>query len=114
MAIIPMNDAAGLRSAGIHYPSTPESWRWLYRTRAERGVAAAFIRCGRRILIDSDRLLELMRKSQQGSGAPTSAGISAPPASLGVPSAAPAAKVSHRRGRRPTAEQITRKQAGAT
>lgn len=50
MALIPIGDIPALRQAGVHYPSTPESWRWLYRTRAERGVAEAFLRCGRRIL----------------------------------------------------------------
>ncbi len=68
MALIPMHDIDALREAGVHYPATPESWRWLFRTRAERGVEAAFIRCGRRILVDTDRLLALMREGGVPSG----------------------------------------------
>ncbi len=68
MALIPIGDTVALRAAGVHYPTTPESWRWLYRTRAERGVAQAFLRCGRRILVDTDVLLDLMRHGEISSG----------------------------------------------
>ncbi len=75
MALIPIGDIPALRQAGVHYPSTPESWRWLYRTRAERGVAEAFLRCGRRILVDTDRLLELMRQGDLHSGGRRPTGV---------------------------------------
>lgn len=62
MALIPMHDLDALREADVHYPATPESWRWLFRTRGERGLEGAFVRCGRRILVDTDKLLALMRE----------------------------------------------------
>lgn len=68
MALIPLCDIPALREAGVHYPSTPESARWLYRTRAERGVAEAFVRCGRRILVDTEVLLARMRQGDVSSG----------------------------------------------
>ena len=68
MALIPMHDIDALREAGVHYPSTPESWRWLFRTRADRGVEDAFTRCGRRILVDTEVLLERMRQGGVPSG----------------------------------------------
>lgn len=62
MPLIPMTDGPALAAARVHYPSTLESWRWLYRQRRERGVEEAFVRVGRRILVDTDRLLDLMRQ----------------------------------------------------
>lgn len=68
MALIPMHDIDALREAGVHYPATPESWRWLFRTRSERGVEDAFCRCGRRILVDTEVLLSLMREGGMPGG----------------------------------------------
>jgi hypothetical protein len=68
MALIPMHELDALCEAGVHYPSTRESWRWLFRTRAERGVEDAFVRCGRRILVDTEVLLERMRRGGVPSG----------------------------------------------
>ena len=68
MALIPLTDQRGLTDAGIAYPSTTESWRWLFRHRLERGVEAAFLRCGRRILVDTEVLLSLMREGGMPGG----------------------------------------------
>ena len=62
MPLIPLTDQRGLTDAGIAYPSTTESWRWLFRHRVERGLDEAFLRVGRRILVDTDRLLALMKE----------------------------------------------------
>jgi hypothetical protein len=59
--ILPLTDVAALREAGIGYPSTEHSWRWLYRNRIDRGLELAFIRVGRRVLVDVPRFLELAR-----------------------------------------------------
>ncbi len=68
MALIPLTDQRGLTDAGIAYPSTTESWRWLFRHRVERGVEDAFVRCGSRILVDTDRFLERLRAGGVPSG----------------------------------------------
>lgn len=75
MALIPIGHVSALKEAGVHYPATPESWRWLYRTRAERGVEEAFLKCGRRILVDTDRLLQLMRQGDVSSGGRRPTGV---------------------------------------
>jgi hypothetical protein len=59
--IVPLTDIDRLREAGIEYPSTVDAWRWLYRCRHERGMAAAFLRSGRRVLVDVPRYIELIR-----------------------------------------------------
>jgi hypothetical protein len=59
--LIPLNNAAALQQAGILYPETEDGWRWLYRQRKERGLSAAFVRMGRRVLVDVPRYLELAR-----------------------------------------------------
>jgi hypothetical protein len=50
--LVALTDTAGLRAAGITYPHTLNAWRWLYRHRHERGLADAFRRIGRRIMVD--------------------------------------------------------------
>lgn len=62
--IVPLNDLAGLRAGGIEYPKTLDAWRWLYRCRAERGMSGAFLRQGRRVLVDVPKYLELARRSR--------------------------------------------------
>jgi hypothetical protein len=59
--LIPLNNAAALQQAGIIYPATENAWRWLYRQREERGLSAAFVRMGRRVLVDVPRFIELAR-----------------------------------------------------
>ena len=60
--VIALTDTAGLRAAGITYPGTLHAWRWLYRHRQERGLADAFRRIGRRIVVDPERYVELVRQ----------------------------------------------------
>jgi transposase-like protein len=60
--LIALNDIEGLRAAGITYPGTLNAWRWLYRHRHERGLADAFRRIGRRIVVDPERYVELVRQ----------------------------------------------------
>lgn len=66
-SLIPIIDRERLIAAGIVYPDTIDSWRWLYRKRHERGLDDAFCRVGRRILVDVPVFLELVRS---GSTAP--------------------------------------------
>ena len=60
--LVALTDTAGLRAAGITYPGTLYAWRWLYRHRHERGLADAFRRIGRRIVVDPERYVELVRQ----------------------------------------------------
>ncbi len=60
--LVALTDMAGLRAAGIIYPHTLHAWRWLYRHRHERGLADAFRRIGRRIVVDPERYVELVRR----------------------------------------------------
>ena len=112
MPLVLMTDDRALREAGVHYPVTAESWRWLFRTRRERGVEEAFMRVGRRILVDTDRLLELMRQSGPSSlpaGASPAAGSSMPAVAA---NAMP--PPTRRRSARPTkAEQLAAARGGA-
>ena len=59
--VIPLNSISELHAAGISYPKTVDGWRWLYRRRHERGLEEAFIKAGRRILVDVPRYIELIR-----------------------------------------------------
>lgn len=59
--LVPMTDLASLRAGGIEYPNTVDSWRWLFRCRAERGLERAFRRVGRRVLVDIPAYLEAVR-----------------------------------------------------
>jgi hypothetical protein len=60
-SLIPMTDIEALRAAGISYPQSVNAWRWLYRNRHERGVAGAFRRVGRRIVVDAPAFLCAVR-----------------------------------------------------
>jgi hypothetical protein len=62
--LVPITDVDTLRASGIAYPSTYEQWRWMFRRREEHGVADAFLRQGRRILVDVPKYLELARSSR--------------------------------------------------
>jgi hypothetical protein len=59
--LIPLSSIAELHAAGISYPKTVDAWRWLYRCRVERGLDRAFVRIGRRILVDVPKFVELAR-----------------------------------------------------
>jgi hypothetical protein len=59
--LIPLSSISELHAAGISYPKTVDAWRWLYRCRAERGLERAFVRIGRRILVDVPKFVELAR-----------------------------------------------------
>ena len=59
--LVELTNLAALQAAGIHYPRTVHAWRWLFRCRKERGLELAFIRVGRRVLVDPPRYLELIR-----------------------------------------------------
>jgi hypothetical protein len=58
---IATNRAPNWPSLGIGHPTTEHGWRWLYRTRKEKGLEDAFVRVGRNILVDVPRYLELVR-----------------------------------------------------
>ena len=62
LGFIPITDLASLRAAGIAYPASVHAWRWLYRVRHERGLADAFRRIGRRVVVNPARFLELVRQ----------------------------------------------------
>lgn len=59
--LVPLTDLAALRAAGIHYPASVDAWRWAYRNRHERGLARAFRRQGRRIVVDVPAYLDAVR-----------------------------------------------------
>jgi len=60
--LVALTDTSGLRASGITYPGTLHAWRWLYRHRHERGLADAFRRIRRRIVVDPERYVELVRQ----------------------------------------------------
>lgn len=49
----------GHKSPG-HYPETEDKARHLFRNRHSNGLAAAFVKCGGRVLFDPDKLAELL------------------------------------------------------
>jgi hypothetical protein len=59
--LVPITDLASLQAAGVAYPHTVDSWRWLYRCRVERGLEGAFHRVGRRVLVDVPAYLDAVR-----------------------------------------------------
>ena len=59
-SLIPLTDPTKMQAAGLPFAST-ESARWCFRHAAERGVAEAFVRLGRRVYIDPTRFHELVR-----------------------------------------------------
>ncbi len=62
--LVPLNDIEGLREGGVGYPESIDGWRWLYRCRHERGLASAFVKLGRRVLVDVPTFIELSLKPQ--------------------------------------------------
>ena len=60
--LVPLTRLDLIRAAGAHYPETVDGWRWAYRQRHERGIAGAFVRQGRRVLVDVSAYLELVRR----------------------------------------------------
>jgi hypothetical protein len=63
--LVPLNDADGLKAAGIGYPGTEHAWRWLFRQRHERKLAGAFKRVGRRVLVDTEEYLRLIKEQTE-------------------------------------------------
>ena len=61
--LIPLNRPEQFQSNGLPF-ETEGSARWAYRQRHETGLAAAFVRMGRRVFIDPDRFHELVRRGQ--------------------------------------------------
>jgi hypothetical protein len=61
--LIPITDVQALKAAGIHYPATENAWRWCFRHRDARGLASAFKRNGRRIVVDVDAFKAAVRSS---------------------------------------------------
>jgi hypothetical protein len=59
--LVPINDSAKLRDL-VGYPESEHAWRWLFRCRKERGLEQAFIRVGRRILVDVPAYVAALRK----------------------------------------------------
>lgn len=59
--LIPITEPDRLTAVGIGYPSTYRQWQWVFRHRTERGLERAFVRTGRRILVDVTAYLEAMR-----------------------------------------------------
>lgn len=60
--LIPLNDSAAFKKAGIEYPSTEAQVRWLFRQRRSNGLAGAFVRIGRRVFLDVDRFNVLVSR----------------------------------------------------
>lgn len=48
---VPITDLDTLRAAGICWPHTVDSWRWLYRHRDTNGFAPAFTKRGGRVQV---------------------------------------------------------------
>lgn len=59
--LVPISNSARLRDL-VGYPESEHAWRWLYRRRKERGLEQAFIRVGRRILVDVPAYVAALRK----------------------------------------------------
>jgi hypothetical protein len=58
--LIPLTDAEKMQAAGLPFEST-DSARWCHRHAAERGLAKAFVRLGRRVYVDPAKFHELVR-----------------------------------------------------
>jgi len=58
--LIPLTDAEKMQAAGLPFTTT-DSARWCHRQAAERGLAKAFVRIGRRIYVDPELFHELVR-----------------------------------------------------
>jgi hypothetical protein len=70
MQLIPLTDPDRMLDAGLPFGTT-DSARWCFRTAAERGLAAAFVRIGRRIYVDPDKFHELVRAENADNGIST-------------------------------------------
>lgn len=60
--LIPLTDPKRMQAAGLPFPTT-DSARWCFRHAAERGLADAFVRIGRRVYVDPTRFHELARQA---------------------------------------------------
>jgi len=53
--------AEEFRAQGVVHPDSIGGWRWLFRNRAHNGLDRAFVRVGRRILVDVPAYLAALR-----------------------------------------------------
>jgi hypothetical protein len=60
-ALIALTDTDKMQANGLPFP-TEDSARWCFRHADERGLAAAFIRIGRRVYVDPQKFHELVRQ----------------------------------------------------
>jgi hypothetical protein len=60
--LIPLTDAERMQQAGLPFPSEASA-RWCFRHAEERGLAAAFVRLGRRVYVDPAKFHELIRRA---------------------------------------------------
>jgi len=63
--LIPLNRPAEAKAAGIPV-ETEDQLRWMQRTAPQKGLAAAFVRIGRRVFIDPRKFHELVRRQSTG------------------------------------------------
>lgn len=61
--LVLITDLEAQKRAGVTYPTTVDAWRWMYRNREERGLAEAFVKNGRRVLVDIPKFMELQRSA---------------------------------------------------
>lgn len=59
--LIPVNSPAEMKAAGLPFQSEHAA-RWAFRQRHQNGLSGGFVRIGRRIFIDAERLMELARR----------------------------------------------------
>jgi hypothetical protein len=59
--LIRITDVAGMKAAGLPFDSV-DSARWCERTARDKGLAGAFVRLGKTVLVDPAKFHELARK----------------------------------------------------
>ena len=59
--LIRITDLDGLKAAGLPFKSV-DSARWCERTAHEKGLAAAFVRIGKIVLVDPAKFHQLARR----------------------------------------------------
>jgi hypothetical protein len=61
--LIPLTRPAELKAAGVPF-ETEDAARWAFRRRHETGLAAAFVKIGKRVYLDPQKFHELVRRVQ--------------------------------------------------
>ena len=61
--LIPLHDTNQMHAHGLPF-ETEHQARWMFRTRDEKGLTAAFVRIGRCIFVDPDKFHELARNPE--------------------------------------------------